>query len=229
MLLNKPRAYDVMDRHGLDGLVAKENINIYYLTDYWESMTDGGWPFLDYAVLPRREEAPAALVLPTIKLDRLSELPTWVPNIIAFSDYSGREPVASGAIAGALAEPAAAPWAGWRLRPDADLTQAEKAWLDRTTFHADRLAATPAWGLRRALVDAGLEKATIGTDDPRVLHWMQDMGCPDLTVVDATNIFREIRMVKSPDEVGADAPRRDDQRSRLPGRRGGDLRRRRVG
>ena len=201
MLLNKARAYEVMDRHGLDGLVAKENINIYYLSDYWESMTDGGWPFLDFALLPRREEAPAALILPTIKLDRLSELPTWVPNIIAFSDYSGREPVAAGAIDGANPEPAAAPWSGWRVRPGALLTAAEQAWLERATSHADRLAATPAWGLRRALVDAGLEGATIGTDDPRVLHWMQDMGCPDITVVDATNIFREIRMVKSADEI----------------------------
>ena len=200
MLLNKPRAYEIMDRYGLDGLVAKENINIYYLTDYWESMTDGGWPFLDYAVLPRREDDPAALVLPTIKLDRLSELPTWVPNVIAFSDYSGREPVAAGQV-GAMDEPAAAEWTGWLVRPGAELTPVERAWLDRASHHADRLAPTPAWGLRRALSDAGLEKAVVGTDDPRVLRWMQDMGLPDLKVVDATNIFREIRMVKSPDEI----------------------------
>lgn len=27
MLLNKPRAYDIMDKHGLDGLVAVNQIN----------------------------------------------------------------------------------------------------------------------------------------------------------------------------------------------------------
>ena len=201
MLLNKPRAFEVMDRYGLDGLVAKESINIYYLTDYWESMTDGGWPFLDYAVLPRREEDPAALVLPTIRLDKLSELPTWVPNIIAFSDYSGREPTKAPQVETTSDEPAAAPWTGWRVRPGVELTPVEKEWLERATYHADRLAATPAWGLRRALREAGLERATVGADDPRVLHWMQDMGLPHLKVVDATNIFREIRMIKSPDEV----------------------------
>jgi Xaa-Pro aminopeptidase len=200
MLLNRERADAVMDKHRLRGLVAKENINIYYLSDYWESMTDGGWPFLDYAVLPRAENAPASLVLPTIKLDRLSETPTWMPNVVAFSDYSGRE-------AGAARrntfpdEPPAAPWTGWRLRPGARLTPAEQGWLDRATVHADRLAATPAWALRRALKDAGLTNGRIGTDDPRVLQWMKEMGLDDIEIVDATNAFREIRMIKTPDEV----------------------------
>ena len=35
MLLNKERAYTVMDKYGLDGLVASTAINVYYLTDYW--------------------------------------------------------------------------------------------------------------------------------------------------------------------------------------------------
>ena len=63
------------------------------------------------------------------------------------------------------------------------------------------MAATPAWGLRRALIDAGLTKGRIGSDDPRVLHWMQEMGLPDIVPVEATNIFREIRMIKTDDEI----------------------------
>ena len=35
MLLNKPRAYAVMDRHGLDGLIAATRQNVYYLSDFW--------------------------------------------------------------------------------------------------------------------------------------------------------------------------------------------------
>ena len=35
MLLNRPRAVEVMERHGLDGLVATNRHNIYYLTDFW--------------------------------------------------------------------------------------------------------------------------------------------------------------------------------------------------
>ena len=62
MLLNKPRAYEIMDKYGLDGLVAKEAINVYYLSDYWDLFSSGGWTFNSYAVLPRREDAPAGLL-----------------------------------------------------------------------------------------------------------------------------------------------------------------------
>lgn len=34
MLLNKPRAYAVMDRHALDGLIAATRQNVYYLSDF---------------------------------------------------------------------------------------------------------------------------------------------------------------------------------------------------
>lgn len=202
MLLNRERAYEVMDRHNLSGLVATAAVNIYYLTDYWETMTDFGWPFLVYAVLPRHPDALPSLVIPSIKLDRQSDTPTWVPNIVAFSDYSGRQAAEEKTGSNQFPdEPPAAPWTGWPVNPGGTLTPIEQSWQRRTNEHADRMAATPAWGLRRALCEAGLTKGRIGSDDPRVLHWMHDMGLPDIEAIDATNVFREIRMVKSPDEV----------------------------
>jgi Xaa-Pro aminopeptidase len=85
LLLNKPRAYEFMDRHGLDGLVAQLSINTFYLSDYWGSLN---WPgFFDgtyFAVLPRREAAPAALVIPSFEIRRLvSEGGTWMPNVFS--------------------------------------------------------------------------------------------------------------------------------------------------
>lgn len=201
MLLNRDRAVEVMDRHGLTGLVAREHVNIYYLTDYWDTQADGRWPYLVYGLLPRDTDQPAALVLPTVKLERLSVWPTWVPNIVAFSDYSGREQHAAAAFDPTREEPAAARWAGWPVRDGATLTPLEQSWADRAAAHADRLAATPAWGLKRALVDAGMTQGRIGSDDPRVIEWLHEMGLPGVEPVDATNIFREIRMVKSDEEV----------------------------
>jgi Xaa-Pro dipeptidase len=201
VLLNRDRAVEVMDRHGLTGLVAREHVNIYYLTDYWDTQADGRWPYLVYGLLPRDTDQPAALVLPTVKLERLSVWPTWVPNIVAFSDYSGREQHAAAAFDPTREEPAAARWAGWPVRDGATLTPLEQSWADRAAAHADRLAATPAWGLKRALVDAGMTQGRIGSDDPRVIEWLHEMGLPGVEPVDATNIFREIRMVKSDEEV----------------------------
>jgi len=201
VLLNRDRAVEVMDRHGLTGLVAREHVNIYYLTDYWDTQADGRWPYLVYGLLPRDTDQPAALVLPTVKLERLSVWPTWVPNIVALSDYSGREQHAAAAFDPTREEPAAARWAGWPVRDGATLTPLEQSWADRAAAHADRLAATPAWGLKRALVDAGMTQGRIGSDDPRVIEWLHEMGLPGVEPVDATNIFREIRMVKSDEEV----------------------------
>ena len=203
MLLNKPRAYEIMDKYGLDGLVAKGAINVYYLSDYWDLFSSGGWTFNSYAVLPRREDAPAGLVInAAINLERLSEVtPTWVSNVVTFSDYSGREQVDHGDFDPANEEPAAAEWNGWPVREGAALTPLEQGWAARAERHAPHMAATPAWGLRRVLKDAGLENATLGADDPRVLAWMERMGLPGIKSVDATNVFREIRMVKSENEL----------------------------
>ena len=39
MHLNKERAYDVMDRYGLKGLVATVGINVFYLSEICKTMT----------------------------------------------------------------------------------------------------------------------------------------------------------------------------------------------
>lgn len=199
MLLNKPRAHAVMEKHGLDGLIATFPQNVYYLSGYWDTQFDSRWPFLNYAVLPRKEEAPATLVLRTVMLDRLSLFPTWMPNLIAVSDYSGREK--AGAIDPQTGEPKAVMWKGWPRRDGAALTPLERTWADLADEHAPHLAATSAWGLRRALVEAGIERGKVGCDDPRVAGWLKEMGLEHIEIVDALNVFREIRIVKSAPEI----------------------------
>ncbi|MSO65388.1 MAG: aminopeptidase P family protein [Alphaproteobacteria bacterium] len=199
MLLNKPRAHDVMAKHGLDGLIATFPQNVYYLSGYWDTQFDSRWPFLNYAVLPQRDDAPATLILRTVTLDRLSLFPTWMPNLIAVSDYSGRQK--SGGLNRETGEPAAVEWKGWPRRPGATLTPLERTWAAHADAHAGHLAATSAWGLRRALIEAGIEAGKVGCDDPRVLGWLHEMGLDRIEIVDALNIFREIRMVKSPAEI----------------------------
>ena len=49
MLLNKPRAYDVMDRHGIDGLIATTQVNVYYLSGFWGALMRMRRSFFNYA------------------------------------------------------------------------------------------------------------------------------------------------------------------------------------
>ena len=197
MLLNKPRAYEVMDRYGLDGLIATNQINVYYLTNFWGALMRMRRNFFNYAVLPRNEDAPAALVITAVELNRLQEMPTWVPNVVTYShpvfsderDYDAltEELEAGGALA-------------WPVRKGS-MSENDKKWLALTTDQDSKVRATPALALKKALQDAGLGKATVGTDDPRAVTWMNEMGLKGLKGVEATNIFREIRMIKSDAEI----------------------------
>lgn len=47
--------------------------------------TAGGYDAAYFAVLPRREQRPAALILPALELRRVETKSTWVPNIFGHS------------------------------------------------------------------------------------------------------------------------------------------------
>lgn len=200
MLLNKPRAYEIMDKHGLDGLLAVNQINIYYLTDYWGPLMRMRRTFFNYAVLPRHEQAPAALIATAVELTRLFETPdaTWVPNICAYTHplyYDKRD------FDPDVEDPAAVQEGiKWPIKPG-ELATPDREYVAWTEQFKGQYSVNAAYALKKALKDAGLEKAKLGTDDPRVIVWMNGMGLPDLKGVEATTIFREIRMVKSEDEI----------------------------
>ncbi len=196
MLLNKPRAYELMDRHGLDGLVAQLSINTFYLSDYWGSLN---WPgFFDgsyFAVLPRREDAPAALVLPSFEIRRLvSEGGTWMPNVFSYSSPEDGEVLDD-------ATPAGAVYDGWPLRAGAALSQREQGWVEMTRRLREQMSADAIWALARALKAAGLEAGRIGCDDERTGAWLGSRGLK--TRCDyRRDLFNQIRLVKTPQEVG---------------------------
>src|SRR3546814_14720408 len=68
-------------------------------------------------------------------------------------------------------------------------------------MHAGTEHATAARALAGALRTAGLEKARIGFDDPRVCGWLHTLGLEGIAGCDALHIFKQIRMVKSESEI----------------------------
>jgi Xaa-Pro aminopeptidase len=196
MLANLPRAYEVMDKYRLDGLLAATQINVYYLTNFWGALMRMRRMFFNYAVLPRDPKKPAALVMTTAETSRLSDMPTWVPNVVSYSHPShaamrNYDPVAE--------EPGAGVALQWPVRK-AHLSAKEKRWLTMSRPLAARTKATPIYALKSALTDAGLVKGRLAFDDPRPVEWVNAVGL-ELDGVEGTNIFREIRMIKSKDEI----------------------------
>jgi Xaa-Pro aminopeptidase len=197
MLVNRERAYETMDRYGLDGLVAATPLNVYYLSSHRGPMQMMGRDFSTYALLPRDESAPAALIVPGSMLYHLDYLPTWMPSVQVYTwPAAGAEPDASGDIA---ASPFVSPWA-MQLR-SGDLHQADRVLMALYAEYHGKTSASALHGLKAALKDAGLTKGRLGFDDPRVLGWLRNKGLGDLDGMDAMNVFKEIRMVKSPAEI----------------------------
>jgi Xaa-Pro aminopeptidase len=199
-LLNRNRANDIMDREGLDGLIATSAINVYYLSDYWGPLMRMRRTFYNYAVLPRDISAPAALVLTGVELLRLHYRPdaTWMPNRCGYVHpvYQDRRDFDPD-----VEDPEAVEHGmKWPVSPD-PLNASDAQFLQYVESLRGKASVNATYALKRAVIDAGLESACVGSDDTRVGPWLNELGLPDLRVRDATTLFREIRMVKSPAEV----------------------------
>lgn len=193
MLVNRDRADQIMDKYGLDGLVAALPSNIYYLSSHLGISAMMGRHYSSFAVLPRNREAPASLIINGSMVYHLDYRPTWMPNIEVFSYPIGQ----TGQDGRPLAEPLPSPWA--RVVRENSLTDRDRLLLALYAQFEGKTAVSAAASLEAALGKAGLLRAKVGFDDMRVPPCLG----PDFsgTAIDALNIFREIRMVKSEPEI----------------------------
>ena len=198
MLLNLPRAQELMARAGVDGLVAQWPINVYYLSGYWGFlMSAERFDAAYFAVLPRAPDSPAALVLPALELRRLaSEGGCWMPGLESYSS-----PLEEGGAGDAVPGDHGVPYAGWPVRPGAGLTDREQAWLGIVEAHRDRVAGDAIHALGKAVRAAGLGRARLVSDDPRVAGWLGGLGLDACQVRCDPSFFNEIRKVKTINEI----------------------------
>jgi len=199
-LINVERAYQYMDRYGLDGLVASIPHNIYYLSSHHGIMQWMGRHFSTYAFFPRREDAEAALIVPSSMLYHLDYKPTWVPSIIPYTSAQRGE---DGKIVyGDNGDPVARPDPRfWPLREGADYKRGDKVQMALFAEFYGKTSANALYGLKDAIVASGCAKGKIGFDDPRIGPWLADVGLNGITSVDAANVFKQIRMVKTDPEI----------------------------
>ncbi len=200
MLLNRARAWALMERDGLDGLVATSAINVYYLSDYWGPLMRMRRTFYNYALLPRREDAPAALVVTGVEQLRLFHRPdaTWMPNRRAYIHpvYQDRRDFDPD-----VEDPEAVEYAmKWPVSHDT-LSPRDEAYLRFIESGRGDASVNALYALKRAITDAGIAHGRLGSDDPRIGGWLNAIGLPEVAVQDATTLFREIRMIKTPDEI----------------------------
>jgi Xaa-Pro aminopeptidase len=203
-LVNRERANEIMDKYGLDALVATIPKNVYYLSSHDNAFYHTGIEHLLFALLPRREDAPPALIIWGALLYHLDYRPTWMQNVQIYTAPARVEGMAESGMLAAdqmAGDPAAMRYNRNLVRKGAKLSDRDLFQLALAAEYADKPAASALHALKRAIVGAGLAKGRIGFDDVRVFPWVKDVGLPDVKAVDANDIFREVRMVKSAAEI----------------------------
>jgi Xaa-Pro aminopeptidase len=205
-LVNREHATAIMDKYGLDALVATVPKNVYYLSSHDNAFYHTGIDNMMFALLPRREDAPPALIIWGALLYHLDYRPTWMPSVQVYTAPLQAERVEARR-EGALTpeqmrgDPPAIRYNRNLVRKNAKYSDRDKFQLALAAEYADKTSASALHALKRAIVAAGLAKGRIGFDDPRVIPWMKDVGLLGVTGVDAADIFKEVRMVKSPAEL----------------------------
>lgn len=176
MLLNRERAEGMMRERGLDALIATTPENVIYVSN---DDSDRLFFFLNMqvaAVLPRDGLEPC-LIVPGTELPYLAGEPSWIPDVRAFGTFF----VSQG-----------------EARP---LNEVERRLLD--LMQRPR-AASLAEALAGTVRDRGLDGATIGLDEmnvpPRTMAALRE-ALPRVRFVEAFDLFREIRMVKTAEEI----------------------------
>jgi Xaa-Pro dipeptidase len=200
-LVNYDRAQEIMQREGLDALLAVLPINSYYFSNYWGLFnTPVGYDGSYFALLPRDPAAPAALIVPALEIRRLeteksNSAGTWIKDVYA---YSGPAEVATIFDDGT---PQGESYSGWPVADNGPLTQLEQDWVAISNRMGEQMSPNAFWAVTRALKAAGLEQAKIGTDDARTAAWLNECGLDKLSVSYCPQLFNEIRLIKTAAEI----------------------------
>ena len=198
LLVNKARAYEIMDREGLDGIVALNPVNIFYLGNYFSYELQKLRAIPSFAVMPRDESKPTFLVAAGTDLMFLANGQREYPEIVPYSFPSNLAKYIEQAKWSEA--PEAAPVGAWPTT-GGPLKPAEQKWIEFGKKANERRAATPEWALVRALELAGLSKGKIAVDDMRIAVILKTLERNNVTCVPGDNTFRKVRQIKSEVEL----------------------------
>ncbi len=176
MPLNGERAFEVLQREGVDSLIATSTENVFYISNYWSLGKRLGCGVEAYAILPL-EESPA-IIAPLNEADLLVENQTWIGDI-RFHGESGVD----------MGEPE---------------DPSEETALVMGLHRSASPETDGASALLKAIEDKGLTGAKIALDTsglspPQYEHLKSKLQGVEL--VDGAPLLREIRLVKTEGEV----------------------------
>lgn len=181
MLVNKERMLRKMEEFNLDVLIASHPENVSYLADF-QSHLPYMYRFLNvesFALFPRRADIAPALIIGKGDIAWAARYPSWMKEVYTFGNDV------------------------YFVHPEGTLSEGEKRFKGMLDDHGKH-APTAGEAIVKALKQKGLDKGRIGLDEKNVYPETRDLiveGLPQAKIMDAFELFRVIRMVKTPDEL----------------------------
>jgi Xaa-Pro aminopeptidase len=179
MLINKKRAYRLMEKHGIEAIIASTPENVTYVTDFWSlsHWTIKGTP--TYAVLPLEEKTKPFIVTPISELDlAVNQENCWVKDFRTFGTFyveSSKEAV---------------------------LSEKEQRLRNLRSSTKKKEDATSA--LIEGLMESGLNRKRIAIDEMNITPSVYESihkQLPEADIIDGYSILRQIRAVKTSEEI----------------------------
>jgi len=174
MVFNRERAVRLVHAEDLAGLMATTPENVFYLTGFWAPTTWRHRAREVYALLPAATSDPPILILPASLADVAAQHSIPATGVYLYGDFT-YEGSGADRESAALSDLLRRPW--FNTAPEA---------------------------LVSALKDRGVMAGRLGLDELRIaLSAIEAMrnAVPQISLVDAQQLFRWIRMVKTPEEV----------------------------
>jgi len=181
MLANKQRILQKMEEFDLDVIIASHPENVSYLSDF-QSHLPYMYRFLNvesYALFPRRLDIEPCLIITRVDIAWAARYPTWVREVYTFGNRF------------------------YSVYPEGTLSEGEKRYK-QILDDQERYAPTAGEAIVKALKKKGLDRGRIGLDEKNLYPLTREQivsGLPHAKMIDAFELFRVIRMVKTPEEI----------------------------
>ncbi|MDE1147215.1 MAG: M24 family metallopeptidase [Azospirillaceae bacterium] len=197
--VDRDRAADILALHGVDGLIALQPYNVYYLTNTVPVLTAFNAEFPAFGVF-------GGTLRQTFYVGSAGSL--WdmardgreIPDRIAFTGVANADDYI-GAGANPLDVRPKPFTGGFAVSPTAPLSPTERLWRDLQDTYNSSAEPSREWALVRAIREAGLEGRRIAVDDMRIPYLLGRIGYEGVTWVPGEDIFRHIRLIKSDYEI----------------------------
>jgi len=198
-LINKDRAYEVMEEYGLDGIIALDPINVYYMSNITTLGVKFRSEYPGLATMAAEPDTPIYIVTTTSVAWDIANGDRETATLMPFGFSSWDEPEFNSA--GLPIEPPSGSAREYHVRQGVELTPREKRWVAAQENNLTNIAPGAAWALARALKAQGITKGRVAVDDMRIAAFLAQTDLVDVECVDGYGIFQLIRMIKTEQEL----------------------------